>query len=116
VTTWTNSHDVHTDTVFFLGMRDCCLPRAGAKRCQENLAATDASEPHSPVPRAEQCATDDAHNRAQSDRPLQRRIRDLNALFALYQSGGLSLEEYERLKRDLIYHDRLINNALNASS
>jgi hypothetical protein len=72
--------------------------------------------PHSPVPRAEQCATDDAHNRAQSDRPLQRRIRDLNALFALYQSGGLSLEEYERLKRDLIYHDRLINNALNASS
>jgi hypothetical protein len=62
--------------------------------------------PHSPVPRAEQCATDDAHNRAQSDRPLQRRIRDLNALFALY----------ERLKRDLIYHDRLINNALNASS
>jgi hypothetical protein len=72
--------------------------------------------PHSPVPGAEQCATDGAHDRAESDSPLQRRIKDLNALFALYQLGGLSLEEYERLKRDLIYHDRPINHALNASS
>lgn len=101
--------------LFFLlicGIAACLvLVQKGARKIWPQQAPV---HPHSPLSGAEQCTADGAHDHAQSDTLLQRRIKDLNALFALYKSGGLTLEEYERLKRELIYQDHPINHVLHA--
>lgn len=97
--------------LFFLivcGIAACLvLVQQGAKKIWPQQAPFTS---HSPVPVSEQHTADGVYDCAQIDSSLQGRIKHLNALFALYQSGGLKLEEYERLKRDLIYYDRPINH------